>query len=60
MSHSVRDPRVKEEVSGIDEALQEVLTYCRTLMTELTPQVLRRVIFTLRFMGWPSAWAVKP
>ncbi len=37
MSHSVRDPRVKEEVSGIDEALQEVLTYCRTLMTELNP-----------------------
>jgi signal transduction histidine kinase len=37
MSHSVRDPRVKEEVSVIDEALQEVLTYCRTLMTELNP-----------------------
>ena len=37
MSHSVRDPRVKEEVTGIDQALQEVLTYCRTLMTELNP-----------------------
>jgi signal transduction histidine kinase len=37
MSQSVSDPRVKEEVSGIDDALQEVLTYCRTLMTELNP-----------------------
>lgn len=37
MSQSVRDPRVKEEVTGIDDALQEVLTYCRTLMTELNP-----------------------